>query len=287
MLLEELEGGRAARARRRSRHAPQRRPPAAGPAERGAGAGHSGPRRSGRRARHAGRAAGARRARRPRPCDRRPRKPAPTALLADLERIRTAAARLGRAAAPRRGAAGAWRARGPEADARAPVSRGSRRAVILVVDDNDENRDMLARRLRRAGLPGPDGGRRARPRSTLLALAPVDLVLLDVMMPGLDGYAVLPAAQAPIPSAATSRSLMISALDEMDSVVRCIELGAEDYLRQAVRSRAAAGAHRRLPGEEAPARPGGAPRRASWPSGTRRSSSAWPSRSSSSSGSAG
>src|SRR5580700_1741144 len=56
-----------------------------------------------------------------------------------------------------------------------------------------------------------------------------DLVLLDIMMPEMDGYAVLQNLKAdealrPIPV------IMISALDELDSVVRCIEMGAEDYL---------------------------------------------------------
>ena len=75
------------------------------------------------------------------------------------------------------------------------------------------------------------------------------------MMPDLDGYAVLQQLKAD-PALRDIPVLMISALDELDSVVRCIELGAEDYLRQAVRARAAAGAHRRLPGEEASARSG-------------------------------
>jgi class 3 adenylate cyclase len=57
----------------------------------------------------------------------------------------------------------------------------------------------------------------------------VDLVLLDVMMPDLDGYAVLERLKAD-PALRDIPVLMISALDEMDSVVRCIQLGAEDYL---------------------------------------------------------
>ena len=100
--------------------------------------------------------------------------------------------------------------------------------MILVVDDNEDNRDMLARRLKRQDyevLTAAGGS------AALAALAgtPVDLVLLDVMMPDLDGYAVLKRLKADralrdIPV------LMISALDELDSVVRCIQLGAEDYL---------------------------------------------------------
>jgi adenylate cyclase len=149
------------------------------------------------------------------------------ALLADLDRIRSATGRLddllGHEAAPSV-RPGVGPGAGPEsagADARA-------RAVILVVDDNEDNRDMLARRLRRQNYDvlTAAGGRAAL---TTLAGAPVDLVLLDVMMPDLDGYAVLERLKADsvlrdIPV------LMISALDELDSVVRCIQLGAEDYL---------------------------------------------------------
>jgi class 3 adenylate cyclase/CheY-like chemotaxis protein len=100
--------------------------------------------------------------------------------------------------------------------------------VILVVDDNEDNRDMLARRLRRQGydVRTATGGRAAL---TALAEAPADLILLDVMMPDLDGYAVLERLKAD-PALRDIPVLMISALDELDSVVRCIQLGAEDYL---------------------------------------------------------
>jgi class 3 adenylate cyclase len=148
-------------------------------------------------------------------------------LQADVERIRGAAAVLddllspaGRAAAEPAGGAGAGApAAGPEA---------SRRSLILVVDDNDDNREMLARRLRRQGhaVTTAAGGQAA-----LAALAgqPADLVLLDVMMPDLDGYAVLERLKRD-PALRDIPVVMISALDELDSVVRCIQLGAEDYL---------------------------------------------------------
>ena len=106
-----------------------------------------------------------------------------------------------------------------------PVRAGS---VILVVDDNAPNREMLGRRLAREGhevLPAA-GGREAL---DTLRQRRIDLVLLDVMMPDMDGYEVLRQLKADevwrdIPV------LMISAVDEIESVVRCIELGAEDYL---------------------------------------------------------
>ena len=101
--------------------------------------------------------------------------------------------------------------------------------AILVVDDNEDNRYTLTRRLRRQGyenITEVDNGRAAL---AALEADRFDLVLLDVMMPEMDGYATL----EHIKSNAATRDIpviMISALDELDSVVRCIELGAEDYL---------------------------------------------------------
>jgi class 3 adenylate cyclase len=144
---------------------------------------------------------------------------------ADLERIRAAAARLDELLGP--GAAAAvTTTREP-----APAGRedgAAPRGVILVVDDNEDNREMLARRLRRQGyqVPTAAGGRAAL---DLLSRSAVDLVLLDVMMPDLDGYAVLQRLKSD-PALRDIPVLMISALDELDSVVRCIQLGAEDYL---------------------------------------------------------
>jgi adenylate cyclase len=108
-----------------------------------------------------------------------------------------------------------------------PIRAGGRGA-ILVVDDNEGNREMLARRLARQSydVRTAPGGREAL-ESLREDLA--DLVLLDVLMPGMDGYETLTRLKA----AETLRDipvLMISALDEMQSVVRCIQLGAEDYL---------------------------------------------------------
>jgi len=102
------------------------------------------------------------------------------------------------------------------------------RGRILVVDDNEENRGMLGRRLERQGyeVRAAAGGGEAL---AMLAAAAADLVLLDVMMPDLDGYAVLARLKAD-PALRDIPVLMISSLDEVDSVARCIELGADDYL---------------------------------------------------------
>ena len=149
-------------------------------------------------------------------------------LLSDLDRICSATERLGvllgHGGVPP-AQEGERQARSVEADAGQPAQH---RGVILVVDDNEDNRDMLTRRLKRQGYEvlTAAGGRAAL---GTLAGTPVDLVLLDVMMPDLDGYAVLQHLKADA-SLRDIPVLMISALDELDSVVRCIQLGAEDYL---------------------------------------------------------
>ena len=109
----------------------------------------------------------------------------------------------------------------------AAVTRGES-GSILVVDDNEINRDLLSRYLERQGhtVRVADNGRQAL---EMIATGGFDLVLLDILMPELNGYQVL----QHLKQSETWRDLpviMISALDEMDSAVRCIELGAEDYL---------------------------------------------------------
>lgn len=99
---------------------------------------------------------------------------------------------------------------------------------VLVVDDNENNRDMLARRLQRHGLK-VDTAVDGRQALEFVRHRPFDLVLLDIMMPELDGYSVLQQLKAD-PQTRHIPVIMISALDELDSVIRCIEAGAEDYL---------------------------------------------------------
>ncbi len=101
-------------------------------------------------------------------------------------------------------------------------------ARILVVDDNETNRDLLSRRLQRQAyaVTLAESGESALEK---IKAAPPDLILLDIMMPGLNGYQVLELLKKHeewrhIPV------IMISALDELGSVVRCIETGADDYL---------------------------------------------------------
>lgn len=99
---------------------------------------------------------------------------------------------------------------------------------LLLVDDNELNRDMLARRVRQQGYTFDlaENGREALEK---MSVTSYDLVLLDIMMPEVDGYTVLQQAK----SSETLRHIpiiMISAIDEIENTARCIEMGADDYL---------------------------------------------------------
>ncbi|MBT9613305.1 MAG: response regulator, partial [Burkholderiales bacterium] len=99
---------------------------------------------------------------------------------------------------------------------------------IMVVDDLEANRDMLSRRLQHLGhfVTCVASGKEAL---QLLQDTPFDLVMLDLMMPEMDGYQVLQAIKAQ-PQFMHLPVIMVSANDEMENVVKCIEIGAEDYL---------------------------------------------------------
>lgn len=103
---------------------------------------------------------------------------------------------------------------------------------LLVVDDNKVNRILLARNLEQQGhqVETAENGKQGLQK---LRTGSYDLVLLDIEMPEMDGYQVLEAClndtdlrNIPI--------IMTSSMDELDSVVKCIELGAEDYLNKPV-----------------------------------------------------
>lgn len=99
---------------------------------------------------------------------------------------------------------------------------------VLVVDDNNLSRMMLSRAVREQGHEvelAPDG----RYALELLQQEPFDLVLLDVLMPEMDGYQVLEEMMSK-PALRHIPVIMVSALEEMESVIRCVELGAQDYL---------------------------------------------------------
>jgi two-component system, NtrC family, sensor kinase len=140
----------------------------------------------------------------------------------DLERISRAASKLLQLLCGETETAAAAPVRAP---AVAAPSSGAR---ILVVDDSAANRSMLVRRLQRQGYNAEEagGGPEALDR---VAAENYDLVLLDLMMPVMDGFEVL-ARMKQDRRMRTVPVVMISALDEIDSVVRAIEMGAEDYL---------------------------------------------------------
>jgi adenylate cyclase len=103
--------------------------------------------------------------------------------------------------------------------------------VALVVDDSAVNRKLLGQLLTRLGLDWVE----AENGASALALLrtggppPIDVVLLDVVMPELDGYETLAAIKGD-DSLRSLPVIMISGIDELDSAVRCIALGATDYL---------------------------------------------------------
>jgi adenylate cyclase len=103
---------------------------------------------------------------------------------------------------------------------------------LLVVDDNKVNRLLLGRGLEQQGhkVSFAENGRQAL---EMLRSTPFDLVLLDIQMPEMDGYQVLEQLtqdtklrEIPV--------IMTTAMEELDSVVKCIEMGAEDYLTKPV-----------------------------------------------------
>src|SRR5437660_8096679 len=101
-------------------------------------------------------------------------------------------------------------------------------SMLLVADDNSVNRLMLSRYITKLGYQATlvENGRQALDK---LQGEPFDLVLLDVQMPEMDGYQVLEQLKAD-PRLRDLPVIMISAVEELESVVKCIGLGAQDYL---------------------------------------------------------
>jgi len=105
-------------------------------------------------------------------------------------------------------------------------------APLLVVDDDPTNRDMLSRRLVRSGFSvetsasGPEALAR-------LERGPVELVLLDVQMPGMSGLEVLRTIRTTRPSSVLP-VLMVTAKDQSEDIVAALELGADDYVTKPI-----------------------------------------------------
>jgi len=99
---------------------------------------------------------------------------------------------------------------------------------LLVVDDNKVNRLLLGRGLEQQGhrVAFAENGRQAL---EMLHNTEFDLMLLDIQMPEMDGYQVLEKVASDL-ELRNIPIIVTSALEELESVVRCIEMGAEDYL---------------------------------------------------------
>ncbi len=99
---------------------------------------------------------------------------------------------------------------------------------VLVVDDNATIHDMLYHQLKQQGhmVTVAEDGRQAL---ELVHAQPFDLILLDIMMPEMDGYQVLEHLKGD-PTLRHIPVIVISAVDNLDSITKCIQLGAEDYL---------------------------------------------------------
>jgi two-component system sensor histidine kinase/response regulator len=157
-------------------------------------------------------------------------------IVEDLEKVRNAGRRLlalieKNFVSVTEKAIDARTASGADEEAWPELRHGERTAapgLLLVVDDDASNRDVLSRRLVRQGheVRTATSGREAL---QLMRETAFDGVLLDIMMPDMDGYEVLGRIKSD-PALLHVPVIMISAIDEVQSVVRCIEAGAEDYL---------------------------------------------------------
>ncbi|GAA3245009.1 hypothetical protein GCM10017691_51750 [Pseudonocardia petroleophila] len=121
-----------------------------------------------------------------------------------------------------------WAPPRPVLDGPVPAEPDDEPGRVLVVDDSGVNRRLLGTALTGLGheVLAVENGRRAL---ELLRTEEVDVVLLDVVMPVLDGFATLAAIKAD-PRLDHLPVIMVSAVQELDAVVRCIDLGATDYL---------------------------------------------------------
>jgi len=105
-------------------------------------------------------------------------------------------------------------------------------ATILVVDDLPANRELMSRRLERSGFrvvcaaSGPEA-------LEVLKRGPVDLVLLDIMMPGMTGFEVLKTVRL-ARSPAALPVIMVTAKTDSEDVVEALSLGANDYVTKPV-----------------------------------------------------
>jgi adenylate cyclase len=104
----------------------------------------------------------------------------------------------------------------------------SKPGQLLVADDNENNREMLVRILDRQGHRSEvaHNGREALEK---LRAGNFDLLLLDIMMPEVDGFQVLTEMKAD-PVLREVPVIVLSAIHDMEAIIRCIKMGADDYL---------------------------------------------------------
>ena len=112
---------------------------------------------------------------------------------------------------------------------------GALPALILIVDDVEANRERLVDEIELLGHQSYEAVNGAQALERLEEKTP-DLILLDLMMPVLDGHGVLE-AMSKHPLWSRIPTVVISGMDDMDSVIRCLEKGATDYLVKPIKGR--------------------------------------------------
>lgn len=103
---------------------------------------------------------------------------------------------------------------------------------LLVVDDIEENRDLLARRLKRRGYD-VDMAEDGPTALAMVAATPYDCLLLDIMMPGMSGLEVLEKLRVDYTSVELP-ILMATAKSDSEDMVKALELGANDYVTKPI-----------------------------------------------------
>ena len=110
-----------------------------------------------------------------------------------------------------------------------------KQAAILVVDDNEELRRTIVLKLELFGYNNVADAADGEAGLALIREREFDLLILDIQMPKLDGFGVLAALRSD-PTRSHLPVIVSSGVDDLDAVVRCIELGAEDYLLKPLKS---------------------------------------------------
>lgn len=102
-------------------------------------------------------------------------------------------------------------------------------ANILIVDDTKMMRSLMSRHLRDTGFTNIAEVENGQEALDYIEEHPVDFMLLDIMMPVMNGYQTLEGLKE-VGKLSSIAVVMVTAVDEIESVARCIELGAADYM---------------------------------------------------------